>query len=376
MKIRVCILVVVVLFSISCSSGRSSTAGTELRGQVVDPNNNPVPGVQVVAGTRRVATDATGRFRLQGLAPVPRFAVSFSAAGFVNTTRVFAAGAGCCGTTVVIWPRSAAVTISGATGGTVPFANGGSLVLPPNGLVDTRQQAISGPVDVSVTYFDVSNPEALNAVPGDFSARMRDGSTRRLQSFGIVEIAAAERGSGSRVDLARGTTAELRMPIPAAFVRRARDRVGSYSFEPATGLWVEEGTLTLQGLVYSGTIDRFDWSWNADDPLDTTCMTFKVLQPGSNQPHANALVKATGVGYGTISSGYTDAQGLVCLLVKRNDQISLQAYSSTIVTWQSPPLVVTTPNIASGAADCGDPQLCPLTTIVLDVITGGGHRIP
>jgi hypothetical protein len=99
-------------------------------------------------------------------------------------------------------------------------------------------------------------------------------------------------------------------------------------------------------------------------------MTFLVLSPGINpQPLPGAKVEATGVDYGSVSYGYTNADGLVCLLVKRNAQIELKALG-TIPTWRSQPETVTSPDVASGPGDCGDPTKCARTTIQLDVIVG------
>jgi hypothetical protein len=169
----------------------------------------------------------------------------------VNTTRILPDAARSGINTVLIWPRAAAVTIDAATGGTIPFASGGSIAIPANSLADPQGRAVSGPVDVSVTYFDVSDRARLLAVPGDFTARMRDGSQRRLQSYGVFEVAASDR-AGNRIDLARGCNAAVRIPIPRAFAERAPRITGSYSFDTATAVWVEEGTLALDGLVYTG----------------------------------------------------------------------------------------------------------------------------
>jgi hypothetical protein len=366
MKFRSFILILL-LVAACRSSQPGSGGGVPLRGRVVDPHGKAVAGVRVEGGGSITTTDARGEFALTA-APSPRLAVSFSAPRFVNTTRIFPDASRSGINTVVIWPRSAAVTID-ATGGTIPFASGGSIAIPANSLADPQGRAVSGPVDVSVTYFDVSDRARLLAVPGDFTARMRDGSQRRLQSYGVFEIAASDR-AGNRIDLARGRNAAVRIPIPRAFAGRTPRTIGSYSFDTAQAVWVEEGTLLLDDLVYTGTIDRFDWSWNADEPVDTTCMTFLVLSPGINpQPLPGAKVEATGVDYGSVSYGYTNADGLVCLLVKRNAQIELKAIG-TIPTWRSQTETVTSPDIASGPGDCGDPTKCPRTTIQLDVIVG------
>lgn len=354
---------------------RSAGTGGPIVGRVVDPQGKPVAGAEVsVNGGAATKTRSNGAFSLRRVPSSPRLAVSATAPGFVRTTTIVPAPTRGAINGVAIWPRAKPVRLQSEDGGTVKFAGNGSLSIPANSLVDDRGQPVTGAVDVSVTYFDVSDPAQLRAAPGDFSARMLDRSQRQLESFGIVEIHVTAAG-GRRAELARGRDAEIRIPIPRAYLDRAPERVRSFSFDSRTGYWTEAGGLVRAGLVYTGTIDRFDWSWNADDPLDTACMTFKVVRPWQNdQPEPNCRVEATGVTYGSVSYGYTDAAGLVCLLVKRNDQVDIRAFSTLNQNYLSVPVVVTTPNIAAGPADCGDPLKCPLTDIPLDIIVGGGVR--
>jgi hypothetical protein len=367
-----CILLALVACLSGCQSCKRHAPTGSIQGRVVDSSQSPVAGVQVRApGKAPAITNAQGEFELSGLSPTPRLAVSFSAPGFVNTTQVYEVSAVRRGVNVVvIWPRSEAVPADAALGGKISFSQGGGLTLPPNALVDSNGTTMTGQVQVRLTYLDVSDPAQLDAAPGDFTAQMSDGALRKLESFGIFEIVVTD-SAGRPVELARGQTAALELPIPRSFLGRAPETSGLFSFDPSRGLWVEEGRLSRNDLVYSGTIDRFDWSWNADIPEETTCMTFKVVRPWvNNQPEPNCLVEATGVGYGSKSKGHTDVNGLVCLLVKRNSQVKLQAFSTENPTYVSVPKTVTSPDIASGAQDCGDEERCPLTIIPLDIIVG------
>jgi len=113
--------------------------------------------------------------------------------------------------------------------------------------------------------------------------------------------------------------------------------------------------------------------------VDTTCLRVRVFEPHfptppHGPPAVNSRVKATGVSYNGSSEGYTDSNGFVCLLVKRNSQVSLVASSTQVASYVSVPIVITTPNIASGANDCGNVARCPLQEIDLDIIVGM-HKI-
>jgi hypothetical protein len=355
---------------------RRSLPGT-ISGRVIDPQNRPIQGTIVqVPGRAPISTNANGTFTIDNLAVADRLAISFSAAGFVNTTRVFPVRPISLGITdTVLLPRTPAVVLNATNGGRVTFAQGGGLTIPPSALVDSAGNLLSGDVRVSLTYLDVSDPNEIRTAPGDFTAQMLDNTVQTLESYGIFEVFVEDFGGG-RADLVPGKTATLALPIPVSKLGKVPGTTRLFSFDTTIGRWMEAGILILadDGLTYNGTIDRFDWSWNADDVVNTTCIRVQVFEPGfptQGPPAANSFVTATGVDYFTVSSGYTDANGLVCLLVKRNSQVSLQARSTTNPTHQSVPIVITSPDTSSGAADCGDVTKCPLVQeIVLDIIVG------
>ena len=346
---------------------RATPASNSFPGRVVDQRNTPVEGVEVnIQGRDAVRTNSNGEFEIHNLQPTERLAVSFSARGFMNTTRIYRVGESSGnGTTVVIWPRASPVPLDAARGGRVSFLKGGGVTIPPNALVDINNRPVSGKVLVSLTQLDVSDRDQLRTMAGDFKARMSDKSIKMLESFGVFEIAVVD-DRGERVNLAPGKTVKFDLPVPHTLKDRVPKRSRLFSFDTSSGFWIEEGEAALtEQLVYSGTINRFDWEWNLDNPLDTTCITVKFVDIfGANAgPIANALVEAKGVTYNTISSGYTNSAGLVCLLVKINSAIEIRATDPVLNTVIGP-ITVMSPNIVSGASDCGDPTLCPLITTV------------
>ena len=353
----------------NCCQIPKSSLGSVL-GRVVDPKNSPRSGVEVlVPGRAAVLTNSKGEFEIGDLEPTERLAVSFSAPGFMNTTKIFRVGESAGnGNTVVIWPRAAAVPLDAARGGRVSFPRGGGVTIAPNSLVYENGRTVRGKVMVSLTQLDVSDRAQLSAMAGDFKAQMADKSIRMLESFGVFELIVTD-GEGQRLNLGRGNKANFDLPIRPVPGARLPRRTGLFSFDTAAGLWIEHGQVALtEPLVYSGTIDNFDGSlWNTDNPLEVTCITVKFIDVfGSNQgPIAGATVTATGVNYNAISTGTTNGDGLVCLLVKINSWITINAYDPLYPN--SPPigpLNVMSPNIISNGSDCGDPTLCPLVITV------------
>jgi hypothetical protein len=336
--------------------GPTTPQNTTIEGTITAPDGKPVPGVIVTTGSSSSQSGRSGRFSISAPRQA-RTAISFTHPDYVKTTRVIdTRNAASITDVIVIWPRAAAVTIDGAAGGLVPFAAGGGVRIPPNSLVTASGRPVDGKASIRLTLLDVSDRAQLRSVPGDFTARLRDGRTTPLESFGVFEIVGTS--NGEAIDFRPGTRAPIEVPVPERIRPRATPRTTTFSFEPASGLWIEEGDAVLSGSTYNGWITRFDWDWNLDNPLDTTCIHAQVIRVyPTTGPVAGALVTATGVSYAGTSSATTDAQGYACLLVKINSVVDLEAVVSSVSLGIQQ---VTTPNVVAGAAQCTTFGLCPL----------------
>jgi licheninase len=319
-----------VLFASACCTGSAPAART-LRGRVVDPANAPVAGVEVRApGCVPGSTGANGEFTLANVPAAERFAVSFRAPGFIDTTRVYDTrriGINI----VVVWPRSEARSLNAARGGTLTFP-AGTVTIPPRALVDGGGRDIDGDVRVSFSAFDVTDPRQYRNAPGDFTARMRDGSIRQLETFGVFEVY-VEDARGRRADLRRGALADVELVVPESL--RPPEAVGSYSFEPASGLWIEEATFQLvQPRRLRGAIRTMSLAWNADDLLNTTCIDITADCGCVGVDTTSLSVTGQGVNY---AHSFTANKG-DCVNVKTNEELLL---TPSIATMQ--PVKITTP---------------------------------
>ena len=348
-----------------------------ISGTLVDSSNRPIVGAAIlIDGAQVGTTTGTGGFAIKHKADPARLPVSFTAGGYVGTTRIFdlpKTGELATSPTVLL-ARAAPTVLQAERGGRVTFGDG-TLLVPPNAFVDGRGRPVTGPVKVSVTAFDVGDPKAIRRAPGDFRAKTADGSDIRLQSYGMFDLAVTD-PAGKALSVAKGVQLPFTVRVPERLARQASKTAGLYSLEPKTGLWVAEGELTqTEPLVYSGAISRTG-TWNADNPYEVTCITVRVVRldftTQTNVPVDNAQVTATGITYGSVSTGQSNANGLVCLLVKRNEQIQISAWKQVgTSTWMSPTEpVVQTPDVQSDATACGT-DVCPLVAeVVVDQLVG------
>lgn len=363
-------LVVLAAAFAACQSVGTLDRTGSLSGRVVGPGGAGIAGASVSAGGAELArSGADGSFRVRGLGAADRLAVTFAAPGHVPTTRIVRVLPGRAQgvAPVRLRPRAPAVAVDAARGGRVAFGEGSALTIPPGVLVDAAGLPVRGAVAVSVTYLDVTDPAQLGTAPGDFTARSA-GRAERLESFGMFNVDLAD-GAGRPVSVAAGSALPVALRAPRG--RTSPASVGLYAFESDGGVWVRQGELRLdEALVYSGSVTR-GGDWNADDPVETTCITVRVVSATSGAPMANVLVTATGVGYASSSQGYSSSNGLVCLLVKRNAVVEISGWATLGGSdWATPnPPQVQTPGVQAGAAECGNSDLCPLvTTIQMDLV--------
>jgi hypothetical protein len=100
----------------------------------------------------------------------------------------------------------------------------------------------------------------------------------------------------------------------------------------------------------------------------TTCITIQVLSVFDSSPVSNFTVIAESP-QGNVT-GTTDANGLVCLIVKIDTVYTVWAYGSLWgSSWATPdPITVTSPSWGAGPDDCGTSQ-CPLVgTVYVDLL--------
>lgn len=357
--------------------GRNSTTGSSvspvvIAGRVIDNNQRPVRNARIMVKGRDVgASGDNGFFSVDIERPERRVALTFAAAGFVANTRVYDARTKSTGNVVVVWPIAHRITFDPSRPLDVTF-EGSRIRIPANGVVKPGGARPAGQVELQFTLFDPTSPLARAAAPGDFSGRLLDSSIRRLNSFGMFVLDLRE-PDGAPLVLRPDTRIDLAIALPEHLRKEPPAKVGFFDFDVESGLWIQTGTFEFSPpmLTYNGWINRFGGANNLDNPMEVTCVTVQVLNSWDQTPMANFEVVAHGPQYD--SYGTTDADGYTCLLIERNGTVTMNVHGSigTSDYGTATPPTFTAPNFTSGAAECGDPVLCPFIGVVpADLIVG------
>jgi hypothetical protein len=191
-------------------------------------------------------------------------------------------------------------------------------------------------VAVSVTGYDASDPLDLSAFPGDFTGVQTGGTEIPIKSYGWIDVQLKD-DAGNPLQLAPGSSAQITVPVPSTLLSTAPSTIPLWYFDYADGKWKEEGSATLNGSVYIGSVSHFT-PWNCDASRGCGLVQGRVVD-GDGMAVPGADIRITGPGW--IQRAYTRSDGTwgpVC--VEPGAAFAAQAFKgsarSTIINGNGP----------------------------------------
>ena len=347
-SIKNAILLTLIIFSFSCNDEELNTNtppqgndpdpttfsqnfGNEISrnflGTVVDKNNNPIENVTITVGNSIASTDNNGVFIINNANVNERFAyIKASKAGYIHGSRAVVPSSGTNKITIMLLNETVIGTTNSGSQETFNLDNGASVSLEGE-YIKEDGTAYSGSVDVIMHHLDPEDENMSNQMPGMLYAANSQNEERMLQTYGMLAVEL--RGSGGEdINLAEGSTAEIRVPLAANLVASAPATIPLWYFDETHGYWIEDGQANLVGNEYVGTVTHFSF-WNYDAQFPAVNLCINVVDENDN-PISNLSITLTHSNsdylYPT-SSGYTNENGEVCGLVPSNETLELNAYS-------------------------------------------------
>ncbi|CAE7254092.1 unnamed protein product, partial [Symbiodinium pilosum] len=221
-------------------------------GQVTDLTGEPLKDVSIKWKTGGCMSDGEGAFEAlledaetdvpedgsQASASSSWSCVSFECEGFAPTS-VRTSLASVQSITVALRKLSAASTMDMSEGGMVMDpASGSSVTVPPHSLVYADGSPVTGPVTVSLSVIDATDPASLASMPGDFSAVGADGESVMLESLGAAWIGAVD-AKGEALEVCEdspGFTLDIHTTARANAAKLGVTPE-MWSFDEASGKW-------------------------------------------------------------------------------------------------------------------------------------------
>jgi hypothetical protein len=292
-------------------AGRITLAGT----------NDPIVGAKLYAGNATAMTDDQGHFVLSLIPAGDRVMVRTIKAGFGESLEpVSVRRDGHTYLAASLLPATIVTQMDATLGGLVDDGAGSRARFTAGSLVRPNGELATGPVTVSVAALDPSDPVAMLAFPGDFSARRMDGTQALIET--VVPMSVSVRQGNEELEIRSGMNAEITLPIPAKLAGDAPLTIPLWSLEESTGAWKEEGTATRHldpdspsGFVYKASVTHLSW-WNADKPIEVTCI--RGCAQVESLPAGGVVVHAAGTNYSGETLASTGPDGCFVLDLKRS----------------------------------------------------------
>ncbi len=164
-----------------------------------------------------------------------------------------------------------------------------NLTLPSNAYVTENGEAYTGTVQVAYQYYPPDEDNFSLQMPGgDFRGITANGEETLLQSFGAFEVNLTDE-AGNKLQLAPGSEATISATVPSNLLAYAPATAPLWYFNESTFKWEEEGSVTLEGNEYVGTVSHFS-GWNIDIPVSDRAAVSGYVVDCNNEPLANMAV--------------------------------------------------------------------------------------
>lgn len=299
-----------------------------VEGVVTDVEGNPLGSVTISSGEAQATTNDMGLFTFERIASANgRFVFTFKKDGYFTITRsgVFSDNLSM---QVVMQSRNNASNVVStsfsATSKNALKADGMEVAIPASSLVTASGTDYTGTVNADMLYLSPDNENFTTMMPGgDMTAVRTDRSDATLVSYGMVEVSLTD-NSGNPLQLKEGSQSEMTFPIPESMKDNPPATIPLWYFNEEAGVWVEEGTATLQGNVYVGSVSHFSWH-NLDVPEERVTIKGKVTDC-KGRPVSRLLVTVDQTSDITSSDGsyqvYVPANTPVTVTVKSENYMS------------------------------------------------------
>lgn len=209
--------------------------------------------------------------------------------------------------------------------------NGEDIVqLAENSFSDASGTPYTGNVNAEMFVIDPSMD--IDLMPGEMVTVDDSNNEVPIESFGAITVTFTDEDSNP-LQLSANKTADIRIPASGT---NPPATIPLYYYDNVAGVWVEEGSATLENGFYVGQVSHFT-TWNADKIYETVMINGCVVDKDGNSI-TNARITSEGIDYNGRSSDYSDSSGRFSLPVRQNSELIIAAESN----YQSRSLTVNT----------------------------------
>ncbi|MEM8908829.1 MAG: carboxypeptidase-like regulatory domain-containing protein, partial [Bacteroidota bacterium] len=319
-------------------------------GTVLNETGAPVIGAQITLGNNSAVSDETGNFiftqvnmNQEGTYLEARFPGYFT-----GSTRFFPTSGSFNYLTIRLLERIDVGSFTSSEGGSITTDEGIQIEFPANAIIDAAGNSYTDRVTVFARWIDPEGEHLEEVMPGNLQGINRLNEDVALQTFGMmaVELESAE---GAPLNLGNDQKANLTFPLSSALASNAPQEIPLWYFNETYGLWVEEGTASLQDNSYVGAVSHFSF-WNCDAPFPLISITGRLVGP-NNEPLSNTIVTIKVNTSGISRVGWTDINGVFSGKVPKDELLTIGVANNFCPTL---PFIILLEDTFSENTDLGD----------------------
>lgn len=308
--------------SVSLIESFGNLTNSDFMGRIVDLQNNPVGGAMVQIGNSTTDTDMNGVFIIKNAQVYEKFAfIKVEKPGFLHGSRSVVPTAGINQVQIMLLPQTVTKTVSSGAAEIVSLSNGAAVDLS-GAYSNSDGSDYNGDVQVTLHLLNPTDDDMEQQMPGMLLAENLQNEARMLETLGMLAVELRSE-TGEKLNLSEGTTATITVPLDPETLAGAPNEIPLWYFDEDNGYWIEEGSATLQGSKYVGTVSHFSF-WNCDIPTEYVTICLNVSN-ANNTPLSNIRVDIESEFNGT-AYGVTNDAGEVCGIIPANQVLNLRYY--------------------------------------------------
>lgn len=287
-----------------------------ISGEVFNLNAEPIAGATIHLGGHIAQTDDNGIFQITGLANAEKAVLKIEKEGYFNSYPVFypQQNVGRHVRTEMM-ERPLVGTVDAST--KVIDIDQHQIDFTNATFINENGTAYSGPVNIYATYLDPTADNLPYFMPGDLVGINQEEEEQLLKSYGMLNVE-LEDNNGNEVTMEG--SAEMSMQVPNTLLSEAPATIPLWYFDTDSGNWIEEGTASLSGNRYVGTVAHFTF-WNCDAPFDLVRITGTVVSNNLNEVELVEVVRSNG----DAGVAFLDESGWFTGFVPQNEALTLNA---------------------------------------------------
>lgn len=299
---------------------RNEVTGS-VTGYVYDENNKPIADAEVAIYSGRTRSDKHGFFVFenQKMDSKGTFIKVFKKGYLHGSDMIYPAAGTTSYARVKLLSSNAIAEFDSGAGGKIGIPGGGYVSFEPSSIVDDKGNLYTGNVSVTLKYLNPNDDDLGDAMPGALEGRRDGGGDVVLGTLGMI-AAELHDSDGNLLNIGKGKTATIEIP---AKTQNRPATIPLWWFDESEGVWVEEGSASLQGSFYIGQVSHFSF-WNCDQPYFTAYACLKFIYEDGTP--AQALTVNASVDQFNVRYSQTNSKGEICSYFPKDKVVGLVAF--------------------------------------------------